>query len=72
VVADEIHNLARQCKETVRAAQNTSAESARATSAMTEAVNDCGHEFGRNNREKTMSLEEEPMANICEARYAFR
>jgi ferredoxin len=42
VVAEEIHSLARQCKETVKAAQNTSAESARATSAMTEAVNDIG------------------------------
>jgi ferredoxin len=40
VVAEEIHNLARKCKETVKDAQNTSAESARATSAMTEAVND--------------------------------
>jgi ferredoxin len=42
VVADEIENLARQCKETVKAAQDTSAESARATSAMTEAVSDIG------------------------------
>jgi ferredoxin len=40
VVANEIRNLANQCKETVKAAQNTSAESARATAAMTEAVND--------------------------------
>jgi hypothetical protein len=42
VVAEEIHNLARQCKETVKAAQSVSTESVRATSAMTEAVNDIG------------------------------
>ena len=42
VVAEEIQKLARQCKETVKTAQDTSAESARATSAMTEAVNDIG------------------------------
>jgi methyl-accepting chemotaxis protein len=42
VVAEEIQKLARQCKETVKAAQDTSAESARATSAMTDAVNDIG------------------------------
>jgi ferredoxin len=42
VVADEIGNLARQCKDTVKTAQNTSDEAARATSSMTEAVNDIG------------------------------
>jgi ferredoxin len=40
VVAEEIRNLASKCKDTVNAAQNTSAESVRATSAMTEAVSD--------------------------------
>jgi ferredoxin len=40
VVAEAIHNMARQCKEILKTAQNTSAESVRATSSMTEAVND--------------------------------
>jgi hypothetical protein len=65
VVADEIRNLARQCKETVKEAQNTSAESARATSAMTEAVKDIGASMTvvmnlvETIAEKTTSLEEE-------------
>jgi hypothetical protein len=65
VVADEIGNLARQCKDTVRAAQNTSAESAQATSAMTKAVNDIGVSMTaamnlvETIAQKTTSLEEE-------------
>jgi uncharacterized ferredoxin-like protein len=68
VVADEIGNLARQCKETVRTAQNTSAESARATSAMTKAVNDIGASMTEavnlveTIAQKTSSLEEETVA----------
>ena len=68
VVADEIGRLARQCKETVRNAQNTSAESARATSAMTEAVNDIGASMTvamnlvETIAQKTTSLEEETRA----------
>jgi hypothetical protein len=65
VVAEEIHNLARQCKETVKTAQNTSAESVRATSAMTEAVNDIGASLTvamdliETIAQRTTSLEEE-------------
>jgi ferredoxin len=65
VVANEIHNLALQCKETVKAAQNTSAESARATSAMTETVNDISSSMTvamnlvKAIAQKTTSLEEE-------------
>jgi hypothetical protein len=68
VVAEEIHNLARQCKETVKAAQNTSAESARATASMTEAVNDIGASMVvamnlvETIAQKTTALEEETIA----------
>jgi Fe-S-cluster-containing dehydrogenase component len=68
VVAEEIHNLARQCKETVKAAQNTSEESARAASAMTEAVNDIGTSMSmamdlvEKIAQETSSLEEETIA----------
>jgi ferredoxin len=68
VVAEEIHNLARQCKETVKTAQTTSAESARATAAMTEAVDDIGEsmtvimDLVSSIMQKTVSLEEETAA----------
>jgi hypothetical protein len=68
VVAEEIHNLARKCKETVKTAQNTSAESARATSAMTEAVDDIGESMTvvmnlvETIMQKTTSLEKETAA----------
>jgi methyl-accepting chemotaxis protein len=68
VVAEEIHNLARQCKETVKTAQNTSAESVRATASMTEAVNDIGASMTlamslvEKIAQKTTSLEEQTMA----------
>jgi aerotaxis receptor len=65
VVAEEIRNLASQCKETVKDAQDTSAESVRATSAMTEAIGDIGESMTVAMRlveaiaQKTSSIQEE-------------
>jgi methyl-accepting chemotaxis protein len=68
VVAEEIRNLARQCKETVKAAQDTSIESTRATAAMTEAVKDISASMTvainlvEMIAEKTTSIEREMMS----------
>jgi NAD-dependent dihydropyrimidine dehydrogenase PreA subunit len=65
VVAEEIRNLASQCKETVKDAQDTSAESVRATAAMTEAIGDIGESMTVAMRlveaiaQKTSSIQEE-------------
>jgi ferredoxin len=65
VVAEEVRDLARQCKETVKITQNLSTESVRATSAMTEAINDIGTSMSvamglvDTIAQKTTSLEEE-------------
>jgi ferredoxin len=76
VVAEEIHNLARQCKETVKAAQDTAVEATLATSAMTEAVKDIDASMSvamnlvETISQKTTSFEKETMPNIPEARGA--
>jgi methyl-accepting chemotaxis protein len=65
VVAEEVRDLARQCKETVKIAHDLSIESVRATSAMTEAVSDIGTsmtvaiDLVETIAQKTTSLEEE-------------